>query len=411
MTACTHGVSKKNARHPKQSTGFSQRRCVFQKPDLPARRRASCARVRLHGTFVRPTKNTQHATRYSRPFTRARTQRPAPALTVATAYFPGRATRAPVQPSARSSPSARPQARIASRIRGCLQFLIASSGAYQARERHPRPNLHDLGDAHDETSTCTGLHAALHLALKRKLVQRRQAPDDAGFLHGLAPPPPPRSRPSPSRPWENERVFVPVTISTPRRPTRRDAWESNPPRGGSWRPPPREPLALRPVLETSGEVTGDNARGLRGGGGGHAHRTGHPALVVNRFSRIHRDITVVRVRSALDSRRKPSRYGHAFSRDRYEKGGPRSARRRGQRRERPAGTASARDVSRARRCVSAGGSRAKARASHVWRSRGRGERPKCAPQPMTRTTGQVVCLLSLGSQSATSFRRQASWRA
>jgi hypothetical protein len=74
----------------------------------------------------------------------------------------------------------------------------------------------------------------------------------------------------------------------------------------------------RPVLETSGEVTGDNGTGLSA----EAVEDTLTAPVIPLPSsivspRIHRDITVVRVRSALDSRGNPlvipTRF-HAFPR-------------------------------------------------------------------------------------------------
>mmetsp|Transcript_3517 Transcript_3517/g.14850 ORF Transcript_3517/g.14850 Transcript_3517/m.14850 type:complete len:202 (+) Transcript_3517:62-667(+) len=72
------------------------------------------------------------------------------------------------------------------------------------------PHLHDLGDEHDEhRALARGLLAVLHLALKRKLIQQSQAPDDASLLHRL-----PRRRllrglvRLPAALGENERVVV-----------------------------------------------------------------------------------------------------------------------------------------------------------------------------------------------------------
>jgi hypothetical protein len=74
----------------------------------------------------------------------------------------------------------------------------------------------------------------------------------------------------------------------------------------------------RPVLETSGEVTGDNGTGLSAEAVEDtltAPVIPLPSSIVS--SKIHRDITVVRVRSALDSRGNPlvipTRF-HAFPR-------------------------------------------------------------------------------------------------
>jgi hypothetical protein len=109
----------------------------------------------------------------------------------------------------------------------------------------------------------------------------------------------------------------------------------------------------RPVLDTSGEVTGDNGTGLSAEAVEDtltAPVIPLPSSIVS--SQIHRDITVVRVRSALDSRGNPVVIPHAFSRvpatatKKAVGGAP--ARQRGRCRERPAATMRPRAMYRTR---------------------------------------------------------------